>query len=126
MSFLALFRDWEDVEEYHAGTVIFSEQDPADVMYVIMAGEIELTLHGKPLGVEGEAGIIGEMAVIASATCSATAKTLTQVRLARLDQDQIKIFIDEHTEFASHVMAVMANRLRAVDKFITTQFTQIR
>ena len=47
MSFLSLFRDWEDVEEYHAGTVIFSEQDPADVMYVIMAGEIELTLHGK-------------------------------------------------------------------------------
>ena len=126
MRFLEMFSDWEDVEEYRAGTVIFSERDPADVMYIIISGEIELTLHGEPLGAEGEGGIIGEMAMINSATRSATATTLTKVKLARLNRDQFRVFIDENTEFALHVMAVMANRLRAVNEYITTQFAQFR
>ena len=126
MKFLELFHDWEDLEEYRAGTVIFSERDSADVMYVIISGEIELTLHGEPLGDEGEGGIIGEMAMIHSATRSATATTVTKVKLARLDREQFRVFIDENTEFALHVMAVLANRLRAVNEYITTQFAQFR
>jgi CRP/FNR family cyclic AMP-dependent transcriptional regulator len=126
MGFLDLFRDWEDTEEYDARTVIFSERDPADVMYVILSGEVELTLHGEPLGAEGEGGIIGEMAMINSATRSATATTLSKVKLARLDHDEFKALITGNTEFSLHVMAVLANRLRAVDQYISTQFAQFR
>jgi CRP-like cAMP-binding protein len=126
MKFLELFHDWEDVEEYRAGTVIFSERDPADVMYIILSGEVELTLHGEPLGAEGEGGIIGEMAMINSSTRSATATTLTKVKLARLDREQFRAFIHDNTEFALHVMAVLANRLRAVNEYITTQFAEFR
>ncbi len=126
MKFFGLFRDWEDVEEHDSGTVILLERDPAEVMYVILSGEVELSLHGEPLGTEVEGGIIGEMAMINSATCGATATALTEVKLARLDRDQVKALIDENTEFALHVMAVMANRLRAVDKYITAQFAQLR
>ena len=126
MRFLDMFRDWENTEEHDARTVIFSERDPADVMYVILSGEIELTLHGEPLGAEGEGGIIGEMAIINSATRSATATTLSKVKLARLDRDEFKALIADNTEFSLHVMAVLANRLRAVDQFISTQFAQFR
>jgi len=126
MRFLDMFRDWENTEEYDARTVIFSERDPADVMYVILSGEIELTLHGEPLGAEGEGGIIGEMAIINSATRSATATTLSKVKLARLDRDEFKALIADNTEFSLHVMAVLANRLRAVDQYISTQFAQFR
>ena len=126
MRFLEMFRDWENTEEHDARTVIFSERDPADVMYVILSGEIELTLHGEPLGAEGEGGIIGEMAIINSATRSATATTLSKVKLARLDRDEFKALIADNTEFSLHVMAVLANRLRAVDQYISTQFAQFR
>ena len=126
MRFLDMFRDWENTEEYDARTVIFSERDPADVMYVILSGEVELTLHGEPLGAEGEGGIIGEMAIINSATRSATATTLSKVKLARLDRNEFKALIADNTEFSLHVMAVLANRLRAVDQYISTQFAQFR
>ena len=126
MRFLEMFRDWENTEEYDARTVIFSERDPADVMYVILSGEIELTLHGEPLGAEREGGIIGEMAIINSATRSATATTLSKVKMARLDRDQFKALIADNSEFSLHVMAVLANRLRAVDHYISTQFAQFR
>ena len=126
MRFLEMFRNWENTEEYDARTVIFKERDPADVMYVILSGEVELTLHGEPLGAEGEGGIIGEMAMINSATRSATATTLGKVKLARLDRDEFKTLITDNTEFSLHVMAVLANRLRAVDQYISTQFAQLR
>jgi CRP/FNR family cyclic AMP-dependent transcriptional regulator len=126
MKFLDMFRDWEDVVEFDARTVLFSERDLADVMYVVISGEIELTLHGEPLGAEGEGGIVGEMAMINSARRSATATTLTKVKLARLDRDQFREFIGDNAEFSLHVMAVLANRLRAVDQYITTQFAQFR
>ena len=123
MKFLEMFRKWEDVEEFAARAVIFSEGEPADVMYLIISGEIELTLRGESLGAEGEGGIIGEMAIISSATRSATATALSNVRLARLNREQFREIVAENSEFSVHVMAILANRLRAVDKFITTQFT---
>jgi CRP-like cAMP-binding protein len=126
MNFLELFRDWEDIEVFRARTVIFSERDPAEIMYVILSGEVELTLHGEPLGAEGKGGIIGEMAMINSATRSATATTLTKVKLARLDRDQFRALVGENADFSLHVMAVLANRLRAVNNYITTQFAQFR
>lgn len=124
MKFLELFRDWEDVEEYDAGTVIFSEQDPADTMYFILSGEVGLTFRGEVLGSEKKGGFIGEMAMIDSATCSVTATAGDEVKLARLDREQLRSFIDKNTEFALHIMAVMADRLRTVDEYITTQFAQ--
>jgi len=123
MRFLAQFRGWEDVEEHAAQAVVFSERDPADVMYVVLSGEIELTLHGEPLGVESKSGIIGEMAMIDSATYGATATTLSSVKLARLDRSQLEVLIGKNTEFALHLTEVMANRLRAVDNYITTQLS---
>jgi CRP-like cAMP-binding protein len=123
MSFLAIFRDWDDVEEFPAQSLIFNEGEPADFMYVILSGEIELTLHGELLDAEGEGGIIGEMATINSATRCATAKALTDARLARLDRDQFREIIADNSEFSLHVMAVLANRLRAVDKFISNKIS---
>jgi len=126
MKFIEMFRDWKDVEKFPAKTVIFKEGDSADVMYVVLSGEIELTLHGEPLGMEGEGGIIGEMAMINGAPRSATATTLTKVKLARVNRDQFREFVSSNAEFSLHVMAVLANRLRAVDLYITTQFRQLR
>ena len=61
MRFLEMFRDWDDMVELDAGTVIFSEQDPADAMYFILSGEVELTFRGEILGTEKKGGFIGEM-----------------------------------------------------------------
>ncbi len=126
MKLLEIFGDWDDVEEYSARTVIFSERDPADVMYIVLSGEVELTLRGEPLGIEGEGGMIGEMAMIASATRSATATTLTKVKMARLDRDQFRGFVGQSSEFALHVMAILANRLRVANNYITNKSAQFR
>ena len=126
MNILELFDDWEDVVKCKRGAELFAERTPADFMYVILDGEIELSLHNEPLGVEMDGGIIGEMAMINAATRSATATAISGVKLARLTRDEFKTFVDNNTEFAFHVMGVLANRLRAVDYYITTQFERFR
>lgn len=121
MNIKKLFRDWDSVEEFEAGTVIFSEREPAEVMYVILDGEVELTVQGTSLGTEGEGGIIGEMAVIGAESRSASATALSKVRVARLDREQFRDLVRKNSRFSLHAMTAFANRLRAVDRFISTR-----
>jgi len=121
MKFLKMFNHWKEVEEHKAQTVIFEEGTPADALYVILSGEIALNLRGERLGVEGVGGIIGEMAISPSATLKTTATSLTDVRLARLSRYQLNMLMAKNTEFSLQVMATLANRLRAVNQYITTQ-----
>jgi CRP-like cAMP-binding protein len=118
MDFLKLLRNWKDVEEHGAQTVIFQENNPADALFIIISGEVEITLHGEYLGTEGKGGIIGEMAVTPSATQNASATSITDVKLARVNREQLADLMSESTEFSLHVMATLANRLRAVNLFI--------
>ena len=116
-----LFKNWEAVEEIDAGTVIFSEREPAEVMFVILSGEVELSLRGTSLGVEGEGGIIGEMAAIDAGTRSTTATARSAVRMARLTREEFRRLVKKYPSFSLHAMTALANRLRAVDGFISTR-----
>ena len=118
MNMLEYFKTWDDIVEFPKKTQIFHEMDKADYMYVILGGEVEVTLRGEPLGAELEGGIIGEMAMINNSTRSATANTLSKVRAARVDREQFKDIIADNPDFALHLMQVMANRLRVADQLI--------
>ena len=124
MNVLELFEDWDNREEFEARSVIFSENEPADVMYVVLSGEVEMSLHGEVLDTETAGGIIGEMAIIDSATRNSTATAVTDVKLARLDKDQIREMVDRSSEFSFHAMATLANRLRSVDGYILNHLDQ--
>ena len=119
MNILEIFGGWKDVEKYAAGKVIFREKDPAEAMYIVLSGEVALSLHDEPLGLEGEGGLIGEMAMFPSSVLNCTATATNAVHLARLDRRQFKKIVDKNPEFSMHAMAVLANRLRAVDHYIT-------
>jgi len=118
MSFLSMFRHWKETAEYGPGEVIYAEGAPADTLFVILEGEVELTVRDRSLGVEGPGGIIGEMALLDSATRNSTATASSSVKLAKLDRRQFQQAISENAEFALRAMTVLANRLRAVDQFI--------
>ncbi len=44
MELMNLFSDWEDQVEFPKGAVIFRHGEPADFLYVVLEGEIELKL----------------------------------------------------------------------------------
>lgn len=118
MNMLETFKDWEDVVEFRRGEVIFRELEPADYMYVLLDGEVEITLRGEPLGAELGGGVIGEMAMINDSTRSATATALSKARAARIDRERFRQIISENPDFALHLMQVIANRLRVADQLL--------
>jgi CRP/FNR family cyclic AMP-dependent transcriptional regulator len=126
MGIIRLFRDWREVEEFDPEAVIFKEGDPADELYVILAGEVALTLHGQSLGSEAKGSIIGEMALLESATRNATATARSKVKVAKLDRRQLQKMIRESPEFSLRAMTVLAGRLRAVDRYISAQLDRQR
>jgi len=126
MEFLKKFLNWKHVEQHPAEAVIYPEGAPADSLYVVLSGEVELSLRGNALEIEETGGLIGEMAFFDSAKRSATATALTDVTLARLDRDQLVGFMNESTEFSLQVMTVLANRLRAVNEYISTTLESSR
>jgi len=122
MSFLPMFRHWKNTVDYDSGDVIYTKGEPADTLFVVLEGEVELSLHDRSLSVEGKGSLIGEMALLDSATRNSTATARGAVKLAKLDRKEFQKAIAENAEFALRAMTVLANRLRAVDQFIVAKF----
>lgn len=118
---LQLFDNWTDTVEYPAGTVVLSEKKPSDELFVLLDGEVELSLRGKLLGKETAGGIIGEIALTSAPADSLTARAGTDVRLARVSRERFYELIAQHPRFSQHALLNMVNRLRAANAFISTQ-----
>lgn len=121
MTILDLFTGWRNTADFASGSIIFSESDSAEDIYIVLEGDVELTLHGKSLGRETAGGIIGEMAFINEAKLNATATAVGNVKLARVSREQFSDLIRTNAEFSLHALAEMARRLRAVDRYISNQ-----
>jgi CRP-like cAMP-binding protein len=112
MDLLEVFQDSADVVDFPSGTVIFSEDTEGKHMYVVVKGQIEVSLHDKVIATLQPGEMVGEMALINSDTRCATATTLTDCQLAIIDRSSFESLLRHVPEFASHVMKVLADRLQ--------------
>jgi CRP-like cAMP-binding protein len=119
MRVLDLFRSWKNVESFDAGAVIFSKSDPAEALYVVLDGEVELSVRGEVLATESKGGIIGEMAMLDSAPSNARAMAKKPARLAKIEKAEIPGLVSRSAEFSMQLMTVLANRLRNLDTYIS-------
>ncbi len=118
MDLLEVFKDSEDLAEFPAGTVIIKEGDEGNHMYVVLQGELVISLKNKVLASSLPGEIVGEMALINSAIRSATVTAKTDCRLALIDQASFSSLLQYVPEFSQHVMTVLANRLQAAYEMI--------
>jgi CRP-like cAMP-binding protein len=107
-----LFRNTQPTTEFPAKTVIFSEGDYVDEMYVIIEGEVKLIYHNGMTEYISPGGIFGELALIDSKPLIFTAVAETDCKLAAIDHKRFTLMVAEVPYFALHVMQVMAERLR--------------
>ena len=107
-----LFKDAEDARDVEDGTVIFDEESPGDVMYVILDGEVDIFANGVLVETLGPGDLLGEMALIDSKPRSASALTRSACRIAPVDEERFLKMVQETPHFSLHVMRVLAHRLR--------------
>ena len=114
----AMKRQVKGREPFEAGDVIFTEGEDADKMYLVIEGQVRLTVKGESMSTEVPGGIIGEMALIDSGTRSATATAITDCTLAPIDQETFVSLLQQKPEFSLHVMSVLADRLRLANDIL--------
>jgi len=118
MDLLEVFKDSDDLVEFPAGTVILAEGNEGNFMYVVMEGEVSISLKNKVIATALPGEIVGEMALINSDIRSATVTAITDCRLVHIDQTVFDSLLQHVPEFTLHVMNVLADRLRVAFEMI--------
>ena len=112
---LELFRNETEFTTAPAGATLFAEGERGDAMYVIVEGEIDLTIKGRKVETLGAGEIFGEMALLDSSPRVATAKAKTACRLVPISQKRFLFMVQQTPHFSLHIMRVIADRLRKMD-----------
>src|SRR6266581_502476 len=101
--------------ELPGGTVLFGEGDPAESLYVVTAGSLEVLLKGaegdRPVAQIGVGETVGEMGLIAGTPRSATVAALRDSQLVRLDKPAYDKLIAAHPGAMLQLVQLLVGRL---------------
>lgn len=100
-------------EEYEQNTLIFSEGEIGDCMFIIHRGEVRIHKENINLAVLGEKEVFGELSLLDAETRSASATTQTDCTIFRIDQEPFYELIDTRPEIARGFIRILCRRLRA-------------
>ncbi len=105
--------------EFSAGTVLFSEGDEGNEMYVIQGGKVKITrrvgAQDALLAILPEGEFLGEMSIINDLPRSATATVLEDAKLLVLDRHTFEAMIRGNSEIAVRMIKKLADRLQHAD-----------
>jgi CRP-like cAMP-binding protein len=118
MDLLEVFKNSDDLVQFPAGAVIITEDMEGNCMYVVMSGEVSVSLKDKVLATAAPGEIVGEMALINSDMRSATVTATTDCLLAVIDQRGFESLLRHVPEFTLYVMKVLADRLQTAYEMI--------
>jgi CRP-like cAMP-binding protein len=114
--YLQMFAGADNTVALSEGEIIFQEGATGDVMYIVLEGEVDLQIAGKPVAHLDVGNTFGEMALIDDSPRSATAVAASDCKLARIDPGRYEQMIEETPYFAGHIVHILAERLRDMDR----------
>ncbi len=104
------------------GDFIFREGDPADVMYMIHKGKVQISkgigTFDEKIRILGEGEFIGEMAIINSVPRSANAMAVEDCTLIKMDRESFDKTVQKNHEFSVSVIQLLSDRLRETDEML--------
>jgi CRP/FNR family cyclic AMP-dependent transcriptional regulator len=106
----------KEEEEIPAGTAIFAEGDLAHSMYIIFKGEVRIHKGGHTLAVLNKNDFFGELALLDTETRSASASTVTDTFLLKIDQDPFYELMESRVEVAKGIIKTLCRRLKALNE----------
>jgi len=112
---LSRFATDENTRVFEPGEVIFQAYDMGSEMYIVVEGQVELTIDSKALEVIGPGQPFGEMALIDQEPRVATATAKTRCKLIVIPEKRFLFMVQQAPEFALEIMKVMADRLRKMN-----------
>lgn len=101
---------------FDAGEKVFLEDEIGTGLYVVKSGRVDVITFGTVLENVRAGGIVGEMALIDDGPRSAAAIAAEPTEVIAIDKAAFLELVRARPEFALHVMSVLTNRLRRMNK----------
>lgn len=103
------------------GDVVLAEGDPADAMYVVVAGELQVTKSSEGrqvvVSVVGPGEVQGELALLDETPRTATVTALTEARLIEVPAAAFRRLLNEPS-FAFSILKTVMRRLREIESVL--------
>lgn len=120
-----------EIKTYPMGTIIFTEGDEPDRLYVIKEGAVRITKHIEGAGDEmlvimTEGDYFGEMALIDEANRSAQAKVISELTVIELSKENLHRLMAENEHLANKLLwkfsRILSQRLRELHEKLEDLF----
>ncbi|MBC7625458.1 MAG: cyclic nucleotide-binding domain-containing protein [Aeromicrobium sp.] len=100
------------VLRYEPGSVIMREGDAGTTMYVILRGQVEVSIKGSMVESASTGATIGEMALVDQSARAATATAKTECKLLAVNRKALIEIVKAEPAIGMAMMRSMAARLR--------------
>lgn len=101
-----------DEVEFKTSKLIFKEGEFSDAMYVVIEGEVSLTRENQEVMVAEHKDAFGTWALFDDEPRVATATSLEDSRLLKIDKEDFFDLLADHVEITQSILKVMVKRLR--------------
>jgi CRP-like cAMP-binding protein len=118
MVFFELFSNNPQIVVVDAGNALFVEGDEGHQMYVLTIGSAEIIVRNRVVETMQPGNVVGEMGLVAPGPRSATVVAKTHCEFVAIDEKRFQYLVQQTPFFATQVMRVMAERLRATDELL--------
>ena len=95
-----------------AGKTLLVQGEPTDTFYIVLDGEVEVSVDGRPLKRLGAGDFFGEIGMLDRGLATATVTTTQPAQTLALSHAQFRDAIKGNDALVLQVMAAMAQRLR--------------
>lgn len=119
MVFFELFAHNPQMVSVPAGQPLFSEGEEGHLMFVLTTGTAEVFVNQRVVETLQHGSIVGEMGLVSPGPRSATVIAKTDCEFVAVDEKRFQFLVQQTPFFATQVMRVMAERLRALNQLIT-------
>lgn len=115
------------VASYEAGEYVFVEGEPAEALFIVLAGEIELSKEIAPelertLAVAGAGEVFGEMGVLDGAARSASARARTRTDVLWIGAELLRELVQSRPLLGAKLLWAFATLLSARLRTTTEQY----
>jgi CRP-like cAMP-binding protein len=111
----SLFRNNPRFIAIPAGSTLFFEGEPSDLMYVLIVGEAKISIDGREIERLRQGAIVGEMALVDHQARAETVEAITDCEFVCVDEERLEFLVAHTPGFALEMMRVMARRWGAAD-----------
>jgi CRP-like cAMP-binding protein len=111
LAFLAAITDEVKLDERQ---VIFKEGDFPDALYMIIEGKIRLTRDNEEVMVAGSNDSFGTWALFDDEPRVATATTLDECLLLRIDKEEFFDFLADNANITQSIIKTLVKRMRGL------------